>query len=54
MRYQLILRPALLEVHVAFGLLFGEGEIGTGGLGANLTCGVGECGLYGDEVALLL
>ena len=54
MRYLLILRLALLEVHVAFCLLLGEGEIGAGGLGAYLTRGVGECGLYGDEVALLL
>ena len=54
MRYLLILRPALLEVHVAFGLLLGECEIGAGGLGANLTSGVGESGLYGDDVALLL
>ena len=38
MRYLLILRPALLEVHVAFGLLLGEGEIGACGRGANLTC----------------
>ena len=54
MRYQLILRLALLEVHIAFCLLLGEGEIDAGGLGAYLTRGVGECGLYGDEVALLL
>ena len=54
MRYLLILRPALLEVHVAFGLLLGECEIGAGGLGANLTSGVGESGLYGDDIALLL
>ena len=52
MRYQLILRLALLEVHVALSLLLVDGEIGAGGLGAYLTRGVGECGLYGDEVEI--